>query len=78
MRRRSHPRTRAKSRYGVNLSPAAMNTIAALVRAGQAQYLGDVTNSKRLYAIRYRGQKMRVLYSVKQERIITFLPLEEQ
>lgn len=78
-RGKTHARSRAKSRYGINLTRQDERIIADLItgKSEHARHVLDETNSKSVWVVTYNGIPMRVLFNKSKRKIITFLPKED-
>lgn len=65
-----HAKTRAKQRYGVDITTHDAKTICRMIRDGELKPVSFLTNTRALYE--YEG--MNIVYSKSTKRIITFLP----
>lgn len=67
-----HAKTRAKQRYGIDITTHDAKTICRMIRDGELKTISYLTNTRNLYE--YNG--MNIIYSKSTKRIITFLPKE--
>ena len=70
-----HARDRARERYGVDLSDDDIIEIWTLCTTGKAM-LARVSESARIYCLRFRDMVIVPLLTPDEARIVTFLPPE--
>lgn len=75
----SHARRRALERYQVSIDPLIIRDMEKMIK----QNIGilhrkRMSTTRSLIDIEYSGKSYRVIYSRKWQKIVTFLPMEDE
>lgn len=70
-----HAITRAKERYGLDLTENDLWDIAKRVKDGDSVLVGKQTDASEVHMVKVNGIIVRCVVSKGRERIITFLPV---
>jgi hypothetical protein len=74
-----HSKTKAKQRYGLNLTKGIRKNLINLIESGEAQAIDEEKqkNSSKIYMVEYLNQKFKIVYDPLEGCIVTFLPIRE-
>lgn len=73
-----HVRKRALNRWGILLHQDAQAAIARKIEEGDAQFVRETDNAKRVYLVDYEGQRLPVVYDRQRKQLVTVLPPADQ
>jgi len=76
---RAHAKDRAWRRYGLVLGERELRDMEALIWQGKAKWIADGRKTLcQIYAIRHRKRRLLVVFNIKMEIIVTFLPPKKE
>lgn len=72
-----HARQRAAARYGLELRQHELDQIRRMVRNNEVLARVRITGTRSLVLVRFQDKELMLVYSNKQEEIVTFLPPDD-
>jgi len=74
---KNHCKERCLERYGVQLSNRMMKKIGQKIESGIANYLRSGSDlGRKVYGVSLNGTRFRVVYDVRDKKLVSFLPNE--
>lgn len=73
---RAHSKRRAWERFGLKFNRDNLKEIVHLVQTQHGIHIQRASNSRSMWAIKYKGQKLYVAYDKNTKTIATIMPLE--